>query len=649
MRMLRLLKLIIFSVVLIPLCTHAAPTIVLNITNDIYEIGRSTEYYPDHNGKHTIKDILTPEIQKKFIPSRKKTLNFGFTDAVYWIRFRVKNNASMDRKWIIKQSYPMIDTLELYAVDNGKSALLSRGGRAMPFHTRELKHRTLTFPLQMKTGQERTFYIKFRSSSNMSIGLSIREITSFIKTDSDSHLRLGIFIGIMLIIIVYNILLYFSLRDSTYLYYILFIISIGLTLTGLNGLTYKYLWPNLPWWNIYSFIFFTSLTCGSLLMFSKKFLDTAANAPFWNRVINIPLFVFILNGLSAFFVPYSVNVKILSIMAVCSSIILFITGLRCLMQGYRAARFYMIAWSVFLISAFILGMRNLGVLPHSFLTANAMHFGTTFLIAFLSLALGDKIKIFRKEHDRLDTIERELNIAREVQSNILTTPSLYKTIPGLDMDVAFIPMNRTVSGDYYNINKPEGKKASLLIADASGHGMQAALTTMQIDLHWKESQVYHSPQERLDNMNRRWTKNNLDNSFFTCFSMDIYDGHIVYASAGHITQLLIRPETREVIELQAPGQLIGFSGDTQFRQNEQDIRKGDFLFLYTDGTTEEFNGKGEEFGEQRLVDLLSVYLFEKRPNISSRMINHLIYNGLSSFRQEQPINDDITMISIIVQ
>ena len=252
------------------------------------------------------------------------------------------------------------------------------------------------------------------------------------------------------------------------------------------------------------------------------------------------------------------------------------------------------------------------------------------------------------EHKKLLAIEQELNIAQSVQKTILTSPSLYKQIEGLDIDVRYIPMNNTLSGDYYHIDRLKFGIATVLVSDASGHGLQAALSTMQIDILNKESFIINYPNERLSYINHLLVSELKSRNFFTCFAIDIYHDKILFSSAGHITQYLYKSKQKEIIHLKPHGKPIGFMDKTSYKLEIIPIEKNDIVFLFTDGMIEVFNTEDIEFGEERFLECLKTGIMNFYDNTVEEL-NQSLINNITKFRNNSPITDDITLITIKIK
>ncbi|MGA2142674.1 MAG: SpoIIE family protein phosphatase, partial [Brevinematales bacterium] len=247
--------------------------------------------------------------------------------------------------------------------------------------------------------------------------------------------------------------------------------------------------------------------------------------------------------------------------------------------------------------------------------------------------------------DKQREIDSDFKQAALVQRTILTPKNLYDSIKGLEIDVRYIPMNGSISGDYYNISPLKNGIASVMIADASGHGVQAALSTMQLDLLNRDSLAESYPDKRMEHINRELVERLSSKNFFTGFLTHIHDDRVYYSSAAHPAQYLIRPADAEIIPLKTKGRIIGMLDSAVYDMKEEKAGKGDGLILFTDGIFEEFNNKGEEWGENYLKEFLSNNL-ARLAGSPVQDWGLMILAEMNSFRGDARINDDITIICL---
>ncbi|EMJ93333.1 SpoIIE family protein phosphatase [Leptospira alstonii] len=236
-------------------------------------------------------------------------------------------------------------------------------------------------------------------------------------------------------------------------------------------------------------------------------------------------------------------------------------------------------------------------------------------------------------------IKEELSLAKKLQTEIL--PDI-PSIPGIQIHSAYLPMME-VGGDLYDLFEIRPGVLRVFLADATGHGIQAALLTMTLkgileSIKKKDT----DPGSILTEFNHEYCKNfgNIG-MFFSCFLADIdtVSKKIVYSSGGHPPQFFLSEDL--VLGLDRTGSLLGLDLNNQYGIFKLSYRNGDRLFLLTDGIYEEFNSDKQQFGELAVQDILakkfSEPMEETIPAILQSLIDHL---------GPQKIQDDITAILI---
>ncbi|HPH02875.1 MAG TPA: SpoIIE family protein phosphatase [Spirochaetota bacterium] len=254
---------------------------------------------------------------------------------------------------------------------------------------------------------------------------------------------------------------------------------------------------------------------------------------------------------------------------------------------------------------------------------------------------SEELKVYTDALEKRDRIIREdLLMARRIQTSIL--PAQTEARNGFRVSVSYLPMEE-VGGDFYDyFILPDGR-LRLLIADATGHGVQAALVTMLVKSVWDGiRQTVGGPGDVLEMLNRETIERfGSLTMFFTCAVVDIdrARGRIDWASAGHPAQYL-RTGT-EVQLLGHTGMIIGLNADAVYETREAAWKTGSLLLLCTDGILEQCNTMGEEFGEERLRNLLIL-----SGKMSSVGMLDLVGTELEKFMGGSLREDDITMLSV---
>jgi len=230
------------------------------------------EIIKDRKRALTIDDVVSGSYDDNFLPAHDIRQKKGFFETANWLRFEV-NNQTNQRDWLLEFAFPLINEIEIYTVEDGEIQLLHKAGSDLPFKQRSIEHRHFVFNLEVEHGKTKTFYALAVGSGDLHPPISIWNQEAFIEKTQNEFVLLGIFYGVILVMILYNLFLYFSLRLKSYLYYV---IAITFTLLGklsINGLGFQYLWPNAPAWNLISAPVWVPLACIFILIFSRSFLD----------------------------------------------------------------------------------------------------------------------------------------------------------------------------------------------------------------------------------------------------------------------------------------------------------------------------------------------------------------------------------------
>jgi len=383
----------------------ASEEITLNNNIDEYKIGLNISVLEDKNKEYSIQDVVSEDIAKLFVLSDQEILTYGFTDSAYWVKFTVANPYDKTFEWLLETSYPMLDNIQLF-IKNNQQYEIRQAGDLSPFNTRELDCRKFVFYLQSEPNTQSTYYVRFLTGSSMNIGLKIWSPEAYMKMISSEQIWISGFFASLLMMIFYNLLLFFSSRVMSYLHHVLFMSSSTLFLFTLYGLSFQYLWPNSIWWsdNCLPFlILFCNVFCAT---FARSFLDTKKTAPFYDRILVIYI------GLNCILIPllsfftYALAIKAATLLAVLAALLPLVISIK-LSLLMRQARFYLFAWSFLLFGITVYGLKSFGVLPNTFITEYSMNIGLFLEMIFLSLGIGDQINTIKKEQ-----ISTQLEIIR---------------------------------------------------------------------------------------------------------------------------------------------------------------------------------------------------------------------------------------------
>ncbi len=362
----------------------------------------ATELLVDDTGAYTIENIASGDFEK----SVGRAPNLGTQSKPVWVRFAME--PGQGERWLDVQS-TNIDTLEFYYLEGRSVVSAYTVGEAFPFENRPVKSASFVFPLpESATGGE--VYLRIMSGKQVLLPMKIGsrdEITDDIRNRS---VFFGLYTGIVLVMLLYNLFIWFSVRDRNYLYYVFFIAFVGLTQLTLNGYGNQYFWPNNQWLSLRS-VHFTGVLSGvTTVIFAQSYLRIRQYSKYLNYVLLFYLGVYLIAFLLAVQGAFIASYNAINFCAAASLLLVF-AAWRSWRRGYRQALFFLIAWSIFLIGVTLYVLRDVGILPYNLLTQYALPIGSALEIVLLSFALADSINQLKREKEKEQ--EAKLNALRE--------------------------------------------------------------------------------------------------------------------------------------------------------------------------------------------------------------------------------------------
>ena len=236
-------------------------------------------------------------------------------------------------------------------------------------------------------------------------------------------------------------------------------------------------------------------------------------------------------------------------------------------------------------------------------------------------------------------LERELGDAEEIQRALL--PKHLPDVNGFDLAVAWEPA-RAVSGDYFDVLTLDERHTAICVADVAGKGMSAALLMSNLQAALKSlANSTIKPGELMTRVNSLICENIVPHRFISCVyaSLDTQTRKLTYSNAGHYAPMLVR-EGR-CIRLTESGPVFGVFANEQYGAAEVQLNTGDVLALFTDGVTEVQNADGEEFGEDRLQQLLLDH------SLNASELRNKVMSAVNEFGGGN-FDDDVTLLVLKV-
>lgn len=373
--------------------------------NKHVSVGEFLEIFEDKEQKYTIEEVLNKEFRK----SNNSVPNLGISKSSFWLRFKVENKTN-DPRLMVELSLATIDKVSFIYEKNGNWKTI-KSGEDYPFYDRKYKDPNYIFDCYVPVDSIKTFYFKVSTSEGLQLPIILGTSKAINSQIKNRDVLSGIYFGLMLVIIIYNFFIYLSVRDKSYIYYVVYVILILLTQTSVQGYTFQYLWPNSPVFAKYSLFIFPSLVGIASISFMNVFLKVNH---FYSGLYKISFYLFIPYIISialAIFKQFNLSFILMEMNAMVVSIFMLYTAAMIVKSKYSPSKYFLIAWIIFLLGVVIYILKDLEILPFNNFTRYTMQIGSAIETVLLSFALAARINIYKRQ--RLEVLKINEKIIRE--------------------------------------------------------------------------------------------------------------------------------------------------------------------------------------------------------------------------------------------
>ncbi len=361
-----------------------------------------------------------------FVQSLTQVPNLQLSRSVFWLRFTIKNESSENRL-MLSLEYPTLDLCEFYYPIKGTYSTEKLSDNNL-FNKRKYKHQDFLFDVNIPKDSIATFYLKVRSNEQMVLPLILGTPQKIAETMLTRDMLWGLLVGILLVMILYNTFVFISTKDISYLYYVLYAFFIALTQTSLSGYTYRFIFPNSPGMFNMGIIIFNSLAGIAFSLFAQSFLGIKERMSIMSIPFKLIILLYSLTIIMRLLGYAHVSYRMTDFNALVVTVSIYIVIIRLSLKGFRPAKFFLLAWTMFFTGVVLFVLRNLGILPYNSYTNYTMPIGAAIEVILLSLALADRINVFKAEKEKSqeetlkalqenEKIIREQNVVLELKVN----------------------------------------------------------------------------------------------------------------------------------------------------------------------------------------------------------------------------------------
>lgn len=368
----------------------------INTETQKVNIAPFISWIEDANNEITFEQI-TKLPDSAFNISDGYSFSKGYTLSSYWLKFDlVFEQDLVNSEWLLEVPFPLLDYIAIYLPNSDNSYSVIDTGDRSPFSQRPIDTTNFVFPVKPQQTHN-TFYIHVKTQDSLQVPLILWKPNAFIKHNASSHGLQGLYFGIMIVMVLYNLFIYVSVKERSYLYYIAYISCFIIFQASLEGYTFEYFWPNNTWWANVNIPFFGVLSLFFASLFAREILLTRHVLPKFDKVLIVITLSLFTSLPIVLFGSYEAGIYA----SITSTFIFFnlvlVAGLLAAVKSNRTAVVFVCAWSVFLLSGVISMLGILDIIPMEYGSQAALQIGSAIEVVLLSIALADRINIIQKE------------------------------------------------------------------------------------------------------------------------------------------------------------------------------------------------------------------------------------------------------------
>lgn len=447
------------------------------------QLGPHTQVLEDPQGQWTPATL--PQASGAWQPRSTPSLNFGFSKSVWWTRVTLHNTGTQQVERVLDVGSSLVDQVDVYVLSqSGHERLLMASGDRRPFSSRGEPVRTIATRLSLPPGQTLTVLMRLATHDGLHeiITPTLWTPEAFAEHNQTETLFFGLYYGVLGTMMLYNVFLFISTRQSTFGFYVAYIGSFLAWGLVFRGYAFQYWWPNAPDFNNQVLPFIVSLLYLTLGLFLMRYMDTRHSvSPRLHRIVATCTAANGIGILPVFMGLYALAFVLNTLIGLSLIISLIATGHVLVYRGSRPARYFAGAFALLAMAALIYYLRVLGLVPANALTDNIVQIGSAAEALILAFGLADQMN--RLKTEKLHA-EHQALVAQTILTTQLETlvSSRTQELEAANQRLASLSVTDELTGAHNR--RQFNKDLAAAVALHSRHHTPLALCLLDVD-HFK--------------------------------------------------------------------------------------------------------------------------------------------------------------------
>ncbi|MFN3404306.1 MAG: 7TM diverse intracellular signaling domain-containing protein [Cytophagaceae bacterium] len=368
-------------------------SVILTDGKENFPVINQLFYLEDKSKSLGLQEVLN--LNQEFTTCESRPA-FGITKSAYWFKFEIQNNSNNDI-WFMEISNSYIHLNEAYYIKEDGSIEQIKSESEDKFKFRKIKSNQLAYPVNISKGEKITVYLRFTSKMYLSTNIQLVTIKDFYEHNHIKDIISGLYFGLLIALMIYNLFVYISLRDVTYLFYVIYTFFLGLHISNIKGYGFEYLWPDIPWLN--NSTIYVAIATVFAVFFINKFLNVKKNSPLLYK-IQFPFAIVSVVALILLTLGYEIEAFFLMAFNPGYIFYVFILGPYIYRTGFKPAIFFVVGFGFLIVEVVRFNLYQFGFLSVNFINEHALEIGSAFEAIMLSYALANKLQFYKKEKEK---------------------------------------------------------------------------------------------------------------------------------------------------------------------------------------------------------------------------------------------------------
>jgi signal transduction histidine kinase/CheY-like chemotaxis protein len=404
---------------------------------------------------------------------------FGFERSSMWFLVRIHND-TLENEWVLQAGRSHMDHLDLYLFDSSDNLItVLHHGDQVPWRDRPYPHTNLLYPLTLLPDGQ--YQLVFRAESVGAIEMPMAIYTAFGLQQQDVAFQnfVGLYVGAIGAMVLFNLLLYIAIRDRSYLMYVLYLGSLFIYLASRESLLFRWLWPDSPWLNNPVQAMAAILGTGFVVLFACEFLQLKKSLPRLGRPMTVLGWSFVAIAPFSVLIETGVVLRITTAIAGTMALPLILITLHRIVAGDRPARYFLLSFSPLAIMVILFMLKTYAVINSNWIIDHAFEVGSTIEAWLLSFALAYRFTMLRDENERIQreaTIELEQRVIERTRElhNALNARSQFLAVMSHEIRTPLNGIIGTVDVLKDSITDPD-QQQKLHVVEQSGQTLLALI------------------------------------------------------------------------------------------------------------------------------------------------------------------------------